>query len=233
VNSDNYTDYCSFHTRFLHLSSLKLEAISRPTAKSRKSLVLNSVRATKSYLGWALSTDLRCSLYRNLTLTPNSVVDSLTFQALFRCGSSRLIKANKNSEMNKSKKQLKDEYLQTAPRMGVFLIRNTINEKILVCEGLNLQGAINRHKFQLERGVHPKLQLQKEWNEFGGNRFAFEIVDELAPLPDSNADQRADLESLGSLWLEKLQPFGERGYNERKLSRADMLRQIAARRVRD
>jgi hypothetical protein len=31
---------------------------------------------------------------------------------------------------------------------------------------------------------------------------------------------------MEKLWLEKLQPFGDAGYNERKLSRAELLRRI-------
>ena len=38
--------------------------------------------------------------------------------------------------------------------------------------------------------------------------------------------------SAGCLfWLEKLQPFGDRGYNEPKLSRDEKLRRIAAKRL--
>jgi hypothetical protein len=33
---------------------------------------------------------------------------------------------------------------------------------------------------------------------------------------------------LEDLWLEKLEPYGEKGYNERKLSREERLRMIAA-----
>ena len=40
----------------------------------------------------------------------------------------------------------------------------------------------------------------------------------------------ADLETLEDLWLEKLEPFGDNGYNERKLTREERLRMIAANR---
>jgi len=114
--------------------------------------------------------------------------------------------------------------------MGAFLIRNNVSDKVFVGISLNLPGIINRHKFQLEQNGHPIKQLQADWNELGSKGFSFEIVDELTPRSGANVDYRQELELLENLWLEKLQPFGERGYNERKVNRAERLRQIAARR---
>ena len=114
--------------------------------------------------------------------------------------------------------------------MGVFLIRNNINDRIFLGVSLNLPGIINRHKFQLQNGVHASKSLQADWNKFGSNSFSFEIVDELTARSDPGIDYKQELELLEKLWLEKLQPFDERGYNERKRSRAERLRDIAARR---
>ena len=115
--------------------------------------------------------------------------------------------------------------------MGVFLIRNNVSDKVLLAVGLDLPGNINRHKFQLQSGNHPNKSLQADWNEFGGSSFSFEIVDQLTARADPTVDYRKELASLEKLWLEKLQPFGDRGYNERKQSRAEKLQRIAARRV--
>lgn len=114
--------------------------------------------------------------------------------------------------------------------MGVFAIRNMVNDRVLVGVSVNLNGIINRHKFELTMGSHRNKRLQAEWNEFGSGNFAFEILDELRPGEDAQFDIRAELAFLEQLWIEKLQPFGERGYNERKLTRQEMLRRIAANR---
>lgn len=111
--------------------------------------------------------------------------------------------------------------------MGIFQIRNLVNEKILVVGALNLPGIINRHQFELRAGSHKNRELQADWNELGGDRFIFEILDELTPSSSPDADPRADLLALEDLWLDKLQPYGERGYNERKKSREERLRMIA------
>ena len=74
--------------------------------------------------------------------------------------------------------------------------------------------------------------MQEDWNTAGSEHFAFEIVDELTPR-SGEVDYRGELESLENLWLERLQPFGERGYNQPKLSREARLRMIAAKRLQD
>ena len=125
--------------------------------------------------------------------------------------------------MKGDNKQLKKHYQQSTRPMGVFLIRNNRNDKVFLGSGMDLRGIINRHKFQLNRGIHPNKLLQGDWNEFGESNFAFEIVDELTPREGVELNYRAELSFLEKLWLEKLQPFDERGYNTPKLSRAEML----------
>jgi len=51
----------------------------------------------------------------------------------------------------------------------------------------------------------------------------------LSPGTDPQADHRKELAFLEDLWLERLQPYGERGYNEPKISREERLRRIAAK----
>lgn len=114
--------------------------------------------------------------------------------------------------------------------MGVFLIRNNVNDKVFLGVSLNLEGIINRHRFQLKHGIHANKALQADWNKLGSSNFAFEIVDELTPSQDGTRDYRQELALLEKLWIENLRPFGDRGYNERKQTRSEMLRQIAERR---
>jgi hypothetical protein len=129
------------------------------------------------------------------------------------------------------KKELKRNYLRARRPMGVFLIRNLTNEKVFLAVGVDLQGLLNRHKFELKAGSHKNRELQSDWNDLGADRFAFEILDQMEPRDDAT-ESRKDLASLKQLWLEKLRPYGERGYNEPEITRAERLRQIAARRSR-
>jgi len=127
------------------------------------------------------------------------------------------------------KKELKREYKLNHRPTGVYQIRNVVNDKVLIGASLDLPGILNRHKFQLKMGNHQNSVLQAEWNEFGDENFAFEILDEITP--KEGCDHREELTFLEELWLEKTQPYGDRGYNERKKGREEMLRLIAQNRT--
>jgi len=125
-----------------------------------------------------------------------------------------------------NKKDLIREYKETPQPSGVFQIRNLQNEKIFVGSSLNLEGIFNRHRFALNAGSHQNKALQADWNTSGAENFAFEILEEIQPR--ENLDLKKELEFLEDLWLENLQPYGERGYNASKLTREERLRMIAA-----
>jgi len=131
--------------------------------------------------------------------------------------------------MKIDKKQLKQDYLLAKRSLGVFLIRNTNNDKVFIGAGLNLQGIINRHKFALAAGSHDSKELQRDWNELGEDKFEFEILDQMEPLDQPSFDARRELEFMEDLWLEKIQPFGESGYNKKKVTREERLKAIAER----
>jgi hypothetical protein len=111
------------------------------------------------------------------------------------------------------RKELKKNYQQAHRPMGVFQIRNTVNNKVLVGVGLDLPGILNRHRFQLNLGSHRNKVLQAEWHEFGSDQFSFDILDELTPTEGARQNYQEELAVLEALWLDKLQPYGERGYN--------------------
>ncbi len=133
--------------------------------------------------------------------------------------------------MGKSKKELIKEYKENPPPMGVYQIRNLVNDKILVGTSTNLPGVFNREKFQLNLGGHPNKGLQADWNETGGDSFDFEILDELKPTENPGYDYKEDLAFLEEIWLEKLQPYGERGYNKEKHTADEKLQRIMQNRL--
>src|SRR6185295_770098 len=96
-------------------------------------------------------------------------------------------------QMKETKKQLKQDYLQTPRPMGILLIRNNRSDKVFLVASVDLPGAVNRHRFQLNSNGHPNKELQADWNQLGSAAFSFEIVDELAPRADPTLDYRAEL----------------------------------------
>jgi len=113
----------------------------------------------------------------------------------------------------KTKQDIKREYRERKKPAGVFHVKNTANGKVLLGSSLNLEGPLNGHKFMLTIGRHRNEALQKEWNEYGRDKFVFEILEVVKVKDDPNFNLSDELTLLEQIWLEKLQPFGERCYN--------------------
>jgi DNA-binding transcriptional regulator YhcF (GntR family) len=125
----------------------------------------------------------------------------------------------------------KRQYQENAPAMGVYSIRNLVNGKIYVGSSTNLDGTRTSRLFQLRMGSAVfSRELQKELSEFGAANFVFEVLAVLErPEPGERVDQ--SLAALELHWLEKLQPFNDRGYNSEKAFRRN--RERLARSVTD
>jgi hypothetical protein len=80
---------------------------------------------------------------------------------------------------------------------------------------LNLPAILNRHRAQLSMGGHVNAALQSDWNRLGADAFAFEVLDTLEPKDTPGYDPTDDLRVLEGLWLDRLSPYDERGYNRR------------------
>ena len=125
---------------------------------------------------------------------------------------------SEDSEMDR-RQELKRLYKETKPESGVFQIRNLQNQKLYV-EGTSNLKTINGKRVRLDTGTHQNKQLQKEWLEFGPDAFAFEVLEILEPPEEGPFDLKDALKKLEEKWLEKLQPYGERGYNTLKVPKA-------------
>jgi len=112
-----------------------------------------------------------------------------------------------------NRKELIRQYKETRRPMGIFCVRNTANGKVLIGSSVDLPSRLNRERAQLGFGGHPNPGLQKDWNALGAAAFAFEVLDTLAPPVEPGYDPAYDLGVLEQLWLDKLSPFGERGYH--------------------
>lgn len=113
----------------------------------------------------------------------------------------------------KTRQEINREYKEQPKPAGIFAVRNTVNGKVLLGSSLNLNGPLNGHKFMLASGSHRNEQLQKDWKEFGAGAFVFEILETVKVKDDENFTVSDELTLLEEIWIEKLQPFGERGYN--------------------
>lgn len=117
--------------------------------------------------------------------------------------------------MTKSRKELKDEYKQKAPEVGVFQIRNLKNGKLFIGSTTTLGTIWNSQKFQLELGGHPNKELQAEWIGMGPDSFVFEVLHTLKPNKEGSQNPREEARALEQMAIEELQPFAEKGYHKK------------------
>jgi group I intron endonuclease len=120
-----------------------------------------------------------------------------------------------------NKKELIKEYKQTVRPMGIYQITNKKNGKLFIGSAKDLAGRMNSNKFQLRNGMHFNKEMQKDFNDVGEDFFSFDIIDHLTPKEDLNYDYSEDLKILEEMWLEKLQPYVEKGYNTPKLQKKE------------
>ena len=112
--------------------------------------------------------------------------------------------------------------------IGVYCIRNLVNDKVFIGSSLDLPSMFNQSRFQLIAGSHSNKELEADWKRYGTGKFEFEVLEEIVQDLDVGHNYATDLEALEDLWLEKLSPYGERGYNVPKNTRDDKLRMIAS-----
>lgn len=110
------------------------------------------------------------------------------------------------------RKELIEQYKEIKTYMGIFQIKNNVNGKIFIDSCPNLKNRWFTLKWHLEMGRHPNSELQKDWNELGPEAFIYEVLEQKEA--DKVDDIRWELKKMKKKWLEKLQPYGDRGYNK-------------------
>jgi hypothetical protein len=112
----------------------------------------------------------------------------------------------------KRRKELLEEYRQLKTYMGVYQIKNNVSGKIFISTCSNLKSRWLTIRGQLDVGRYAISELQKDWNELGEEAFTYEVLEQKET--DEIKDIRWELEQMEKPWLEKLQPYGDRGYNK-------------------
>ncbi|MET0960010.1 MAG: GIY-YIG nuclease family protein [Psychrobacillus psychrotolerans] len=110
------------------------------------------------------------------------------------------------------KKELKQEYKEIKIEGGIYVITNKRNGKKYVASTPNFK-TLNGVKFTLENGLHSNKNLQKDWTQFGKDNFDIEHMEIIKKEEIESRVGKKELEKLLEKWLEKLQPYGEKGYH--------------------
>ncbi|MEA1961359.1 MAG: GIY-YIG nuclease family protein [Bacillota bacterium] len=114
------------------------------------------------------------------------------------------------------KKELKQQFKEIKVDAGVYQIRNKLNNKIFVTSTPNLK-TLNGRRFELDSGKCPMNSgIQTDLKEFGPQAFEIEILEALEEKDEPDFNRKKALKELEEKWLDKLQPYGERGYNHQR-----------------
>ena len=116
----------------------------------------------------------------------------------------------------KSREDIKREYRERQKPAGIFCIKNISSGRLLLGSSLNLEGVLNRHKFMLSINQHPNKKLQHDWNEQGPDKFIYETLEVIEVKEEAGFNINDELTLLEQIWIEKLNPFGKKGYNLNK-----------------
>ena len=111
------------------------------------------------------------------------------------------------------RRDLKRAFKERQKPAGVFQIKNTVSGKVLLGSSLNLDGTSNIHRFMLSNGTHYNATMQKDWKQHGADAFVFEILEVVKVTQEPSFNLDDELALLEAIWIEKLSPFGDRGYN--------------------
>jgi hypothetical protein len=113
-----------------------------------------------------------------------------------------------------NRREMTKGYKNSPRPMGIVQVRNIRNNRVYITASANTTGTINSIRFQLRMGTFlPSAGLTQDWKELGEENFVVEVLDELKPVDDPAYDYRDDLKALEAMWLEKLKPYGLRGYH--------------------
>jgi group I intron endonuclease len=94
-------------------------------------------------------------------------------------------------------------YIPTTP--GIYKITCMVNGKFYIGSAVNLSERKHHHFCHLKLNNHKNPKLQRSWNKYGEDAFAFEVL-ELVLIPDL-------LTAREQYWFDTLNPFGKRGFN--------------------
>ncbi|MEO7851372.1 MAG: GIY-YIG nuclease family protein [Rubrivivax sp.] len=82
--------------------------------------------------------------------------------------------------------------------------RRVVNRRVFVGASMNVDAAINRHRFELNLSGHRNRELLRDWQQVGADNMRFEVLDLIKPRDDPAFDYRVELASMLALWSDEL-----------------------------
>ena len=105
----------------------------------------------------------------------------------------------------KTKKELREQYKERKVIGGVYVIRNLLNNRLLLDSTVDIQGSRNRFEFAQKTGSCVDMKLQKDWAAQKASDFSFDVLEELEmSQTQTRSEFKADIEYLRKSWVEEL-----------------------------
>ncbi len=112
----------------------------------------------------------------------------------------------------KTRSELKREYKNATPAMGVFVVRNTRNGRFQLHASRNLKAGMNRLAVEITPSTRPNRELERDWETMGRDAFEIRVLDVLEPRDEPGWDPTDDLEQLKAMWQARLVDEGGTPY---------------------
>lgn len=98
------------------------------------------------------------------------------------------------------------DYKQSFPPLGIYAVRCEAAGLLRLGASRNVDGMLNRIRFELATGLQRDAQLSQAWARHGEQAFRFEVLDRVRQRADPDFDYEAELQALLALWQAELQP---------------------------
>lgn len=120
-----------------------------------------------------------------------------------------------NIENKKRRTELQESYKQKEKATGVYQVKNNANGKAFIGSCVDIDSMFNRIRFELATGLDRIPGLLADWREYGEDNFSYEILEKLKIKENEYQDVKHELQQLEFKWLDRIEPYDEKGYNKR------------------
>jgi len=104
-----------------------------------------------------------------------------------------------------SKKEAQRKYKERDVVGGVYVVKNTQKNKLFLDATTDLRANKNRFEFAAKMGICVYAKLRDDWTEQGGDKFSYEVLEELKKgETQTMEDFKSDIDLLKNMWFEKL-----------------------------
>lgn len=110
---------------------------------------------------------------------------------------------------------------------AIYWIKNIVNNKVYIGQGVDVDRRLKRHKSKLNAGTHENTYLQRSYNKYGSQSFIFEVI-EICSIEELDDKERHWIKKMDS--MNRAKGFNmESGGNAGKIFSPDRIAKITGK----